>query len=156
VDVGWNRRPTVVLAAIGLALWARRDEALASRRATAAAWSAACRRRPDAFAPVRFAGGASPFAFPLVLAPSSPLALADVVRAFEDAGVETRPVVAGNLARQPAMRRVPHRVAGPLAGADAIHDRGLYVGIHPGLSPDDVRHVAGVIESVGAGAGARR
>jgi hypothetical protein len=37
--------------------------------------------------------------------------------------------VAGNLARQPAMRTVQHRVSGPLVGADALHERAMYVGM---------------------------
>ena len=48
---------------------------------------------------------------------------------LESRGVDTRPISGSNLARQPAFCQVPGaRVDGPLPVADAVHDRGLFVG----------------------------
>ena len=44
-------------------------------------------------------------------------------------GVQTRAISGSNLARQPAVAHLPRlRVEGPLPVADAVHDRGLFVG----------------------------
>lgn len=68
---------------------------------------------------------------------------------LEASGVETRPVICGNLARQPAMAHVPHRVSGDLAGADTVMDQGLYWGTHPHMTEDEVGYVAArVIEAL--------
>ena len=130
VRAGYNLRPTEVAGAIGLVQLARAAEFVAHRKRTAALWSEARAALPKLFSPMRIDDGSSHFALPLVLAPGAPARSA--LFAFFDAhGVETRPMVAGNLARQPAMARVKHRIAGPLTGADILHERGGYIGIHP-------------------------
>ena len=48
---------------------------------------------------------------------------------LEHAGVETRSLVAGNLARHPAARRLGIR-SEHLPGADRLHFDGMYVGLH--------------------------
>jgi len=49
-------------------------------------------------------------------------------------GVGNRPIMGGNLTRQPAYKDVDYEVIGSLAGADEIHERGLWVGVFPGIT----------------------
>ena len=60
---------------------------------------------------------------------------------LETHDIEVRPVICGNMARQPALRHFPHRVVGTLAGADRVMDCGLYWGVHPLITDDEVAHV---------------
>ncbi len=138
VDSGYNLRGTDVQAAIGLVQLDRRLQFLARRREVAALWSAARDRHSDVFVPMRFAKNASHFAFPLVIQPHLAARREDLAKFLEAASVENRPLVAGNLARQPALRHVPHRIAGPLDGANVLHERAMYVGIHPNLAQADI------------------
>ncbi len=138
VDSGYNLRGTDVQAAIGLVQLQRRHDFLARRRQAASQYMAARDRHPDVFLPMRFAPGASHFALPLVLQPDLGVTRADLGAFLESHGVENRPLVAGNLARQPALQHVPHRIAGPLTGADTLHERAMYVGIHPNVTDADV------------------
>ncbi|MCP1615386.1 CDP-6-deoxy-D-xylo-4-hexulose-3-dehydrase [Azospirillum lipoferum] len=71
------------------------------------------------------------FCIPLLVAADAPFTRDDLVRYLENKGVETRPVVTGNIARQPAAKLFPDLATGALPGADAIHDRGLYIGLSP-------------------------
>jgi CDP-6-deoxy-D-xylo-4-hexulose-3-dehydrase len=64
---------------------------------------------------------------------------------LEDNHIETRPIICGNMARQPAMKRFPHRIVGTLDGADIIMDRGLYWGVHPNFSESHVEYLAKVL-----------
>jgi CDP-6-deoxy-D-xylo-4-hexulose-3-dehydrase len=57
-------------------------------------------------------------------------------------------VVTGNLARQPVLRHMPHRIAGKLVNADFIHDRGLMIGIHPNTTDAQVAHVIAVVQKL--------
>ena len=66
---------------------------------------------------------------------------------LEAAGIETRPVICGNLARQPALAHHAYRVSGELAGADRVMDCGLYWGTHPFMSEDDVRYIVATVRS---------
>lgn len=71
------------------------------------------------------------FALPFVINAESGLKRSDITRALEEAGVETRPVVAGNLARQPMTKLFPQLATGELPGAELIHENGFYIGLHP-------------------------
>jgi CDP-6-deoxy-D-xylo-4-hexulose-3-dehydrase len=65
---------------------------------------------------------------------------------LEAAGVETRPVICGNLTRQPALARHAYRIDGELTGADRVMDCGLYWGTHPFMTEDDVRYIVATVE----------
>ena len=71
------------------------------------------------------------FALPFLVDPKSKMSRSDVARALEEAGVETRPIVAGNLARQPMTKLFPQLVTGDLPGAEQVHKQGFYIGLHP-------------------------
>ena len=129
VDAGYNLRPTELQAAIGMVQMDRRAGFLDVRRRLGAEWATARDAHPALFEPTMFAPGASHFAFPIVLREDARASRADLMAFMEAWGIETRPLVAGNLARQPGMQRVAHRVAGPLTGADALHVRAMYVGM---------------------------
>lgn len=146
VDSGYNLRGTDVQAAIGLVQLRRRLEFLQRRREVGALWGAARDRHPDVFVPMSFAKGASHFAFPLVIRPELALRRQELAQYLEGNSVENRPLVAGNLSRQPALRHIPHRIAGPLVGADLIHERAMYVGIHPNLADSDVAVLVDAID----------
>jgi CDP-6-deoxy-D-xylo-4-hexulose-3-dehydrase len=147
LDSGYNLRGTDVQAAIGLQQLLRRAQFLERRRAVGRQWSAARDRHPDVFVPMQFGPLASHFAFPLVLQPASGIGRRKLADFLEKAGIENRPLVAGNLARQPALRHVAHRVAGPLDGANLLHDFAMYVGIHPNVSDADSQRMVEMIDA---------
>ena len=60
---------------------------------------------------------------------------------LEAHNIATRPVVAGNLAIQPAFRENPHRTVGELPQATRIGQRGLFVGNHPNLTTEHLDHI---------------
>ena len=147
VTAGFNVRPTELNAAIGLEQLKRLEGFNASRREVA--------RRLDAgLAPVAQAGHLTlirhdprvtpaPFGYTVL---SRTQAARDGLRDhLEAAGIETRPVICGNLARQPALAHYDHRVSGELAGADQVMDRGLYWGTHPDMSGDEVDYVIATV-----------
>ena len=63
-------------------------------------------------------------------------------RLLQERDVESRPIICGNMARQPALAHVPHRITGPLPGADTIMDCGLLWGAHPMMTEQEVDYVA--------------
>ena len=53
-------------------------------------------------------------------------------------GVDTRPIVSGNMALQPAVRHFNIELGmGPFTGAQRIHERGLFIGCHARELADD-------------------
>ena len=154
LTVGFNLRGTDLQAAVGLAQWAKQQGWRARRRVVASLWADAVADLPEAFVPFRFAPGANPFAFPLIVRRDGPVGRREVVERLEAGGIETRPIVAGCLTRQPALQDVPHRVSGALDGAELLHDQGLYIGIHPLMTDEDVLFVAEMIQKAAAGVAA--
>jgi CDP-6-deoxy-D-xylo-4-hexulose-3-dehydrase len=71
------------------------------------------------------------FALPLMIRGQSPHLRDDLVEFLKKRGVETRPIVAGNLARHPVRRRFPEVFDVPLPGADEVHAQGFYTGLYP-------------------------
>ena len=71
----------------------------------------------------------SAFAFPMLLSEDSPLSRAEVCTRLAQYNIDTRPISGSNLARQPAFTDLPNtRVEGDTPIADAIHERGFFVG----------------------------
>ena len=63
-----------------------------------------------------------------------------------DKGIETRPVICGNMTRQPVLAHYRHRVPATLVGADRVMDCGLYWGTHPFMEANDVDYVVGTVQ----------
>lgn len=63
-----------------------------------------------------------------------------------DRGIESRPIIAGNIARQPGARGVVE-VFGDLPAADAICGHAFSIGCHPSITPDDVDYVYDVFRN---------
>ncbi|MDH3582353.1 MAG: DegT/DnrJ/EryC1/StrS family aminotransferase, partial [Hyphomicrobiales bacterium] len=63
-----------------------------------------------------------------------------------DRGIETRPVICGNMTRQPVLAHYKHRVSGTLAGADRVMDCGLYWGTHPFMEAADIDYVIDAVQ----------
>ena len=73
-----------------------------------------------------------------------------VVRAIEQAGVQTRMLFAGNLTRHPCFDELRaagagYRVVGDLTNTDAIMNRSFWVGVYPGMTDEMIDTMAKVI-----------
>jgi CDP-6-deoxy-D-xylo-4-hexulose-3-dehydrase len=69
----------------------------------------------------------------------------ELARFLDKHGVGNRPIMAGNLTRQPAYKDVKYEVIGDLTGADKIHEQGLWVGCFQGLSVEQLDHTIEVM-----------
>jgi len=86
------------------------------------------------------------FAFPIILSSECPFKKEEFLAYLEAEGVETRPVVTGNLTRQPVCQLYPELRQGNLPGSDAIHDRGFYIGVHPFKATKKLDRLAEIFE----------
>jgi CDP-6-deoxy-D-xylo-4-hexulose-3-dehydrase len=147
VTAGFNVRPTEINGAIGLVQLAKLDQFNQRRREIGAALdrSLASLKEAGRLSLVRFSQrcDAAPFGYPVLCETTE---TRNALQAhLEGRGIETRPVICGNLARQPAMRHLEHRTPAPLLGADAVMDRGLYWGTHPLMTQSDVDYITAAV-----------
>ncbi len=80
--------------------------------------------------------------FPIMLRPESGVRRADFQEHMEGHGIDTRMVWTGNVTRQPAFAKVPHRApAGGLPNADRVMEQGLILPLNHGLDDDDIEYL---------------
>jgi CDP-6-deoxy-D-xylo-4-hexulose-3-dehydrase len=131
VSAGYNTRPTEITGAMGVAQVPKLAGFVAARRRNHAAWCEAIdalglplRVFPELPGTLHAA-----FAFPMLLDADSPLDRAQVCARLEARSIATRPISGSNLIRQPAFPNVVGaRVEGKTPVADAVHERGFFVG----------------------------
>jgi CDP-6-deoxy-D-xylo-4-hexulose-3-dehydrase len=144
INTGFNVRPTEINAAFGMKQLGKLEGFNQRRVEIANFWieDLWLHAKNKAVVPMRTTPGASStwFGFP-VLCESKDLR-DRLQRHLEKSGIETRPVIAGNLARQPAFKNIKHRVVGDLLGANAVMDRGLFWGSHPLMTQQEVEYVS--------------
>ncbi len=144
VNTGFNVRPTEVNAALGLRQIRKLEVMNRRRNEIVRYW---CEELSPLFESgllrtMRLTSGtqASWFGFPVIC--RSPRDRADLKAHLRSCNIETRPIICGNMARQPAMQHVPHRVVGSLSGADEVMQRGLYWGAHPTMTQEEIAYVS--------------
>ena len=128
---GYNVRPLEMSAAVGIEQIAKLPGFIRERRANADQFLALMQQYPQ-FQVQRELGESSWFGFSLVVRPDAGFERRDVVRAFQAGGIECRPIVAGNFAKNPVMKWLNHEIAGDLTGADIIDTSGLFIGNREG------------------------
>jgi CDP-6-deoxy-D-xylo-4-hexulose-3-dehydrase len=138
--IGYNLKLTDMQAAVGVAQLKKLDGFIARRNSN---WQLLRRNLEDleeVFILPEPTPNSQPswFGFPFALRESAPFDRTSLVRYLEARGIATRPVFAGNLVRQPAYQGVKYRQIGDLSGTDFLMDHGLWIGVYPGLSPDDI------------------
>ncbi len=154
VNVGYNLRPMETQAAFGLVQLERLGEFNERRRENARALGQALRPYSDRVRLINEQeGGRSTWFGFSVIAESAEqrVALRDHLEARN---IATRPIVAGNLALQPAFKDQPHRSVGDLSVATRVGERGLFIGNHPNLTERQLEHVVTAFRDFFEGRGA--
>jgi CDP-6-deoxy-D-xylo-4-hexulose-3-dehydrase len=132
VNWGLNVRPTELQAAFGLHQLAKVPE-FADRRAAMANSFRALIEKSRFLSVPRVDPKAEPswLALPVMVNADAPFTRGDITAYLEKHGVETRPVITGNLARHPVADIFPSLRSRSFPGADQIHERGFYIGLSP-------------------------
>jgi GDP-L-fucose synthase len=157
--MGYNVRPTEIQAAIGSVQLRRLSTMLTAREslartvhgwlATSAPWLELIGGEAlEAPGHTRNARAHSWMTLPIRLRTGAPVSRDAVTTQLELAGVETRPIIAGNLARHPAVAAVEHRVAPRMNESDALLRDAFMIGCHPVLSAGSLATLEGAIASL--------
>ena len=143
VHPGYNLRPTEIQAAFGIHQLPRVDGWNAHRKQV----YAEMRRRLEVcglFDFIEPTPNSEPswFAFPVLVKGG----LRAMLSAYlEQAGIQTRPIIAGNLARHPAFRNRADIVWDALPNADRVMNDGLYWGCHPGVDDAQIEYLVNAV-----------
>lgn len=81
-------------------------------------------------------------AFPLTIRGNSPFKRIDIVSYLEKNNVQTRPIFTGNILRQPAFTKMPHKIdKGGFKNTDIIMKQGFVIGCHHGMTRDHLNRL---------------
>jgi len=86
------------------------------------------------------------FAYPIQVSETAGFTRDELQKHLEDHKIETRPILAGNLARQPVLEHVDHRLNGQLEGAQRIHETGLFIGNHHRLTDEKINYIVSTVD----------
>jgi CDP-6-deoxy-D-xylo-4-hexulose-3-dehydrase len=75
----------------------------------------------------------------------APFTRDELVKWLELNNIETRPILGGNIIRQPFMKNAKIKTT-ELTNADIIHNNSFYVGAHPGLTVEMREYMVSVFE----------
>jgi len=143
---GYNLRPTEMQAAAGRVQLVKLPAMVAARQANARRVHAYLNDAPWV-KPQRPVGNWSPLALGMIVDAGAPVGRAGLVEAFEARGIDTRPVLAGNIVRSEMAAHLDLS-ADPLPGADAVHRRGLAIGnLGDDLSYDQIGAFSGALRA---------
>ena len=135
-DLGFNLRPTEITGFLGLCQLKSLEEGLKKREENHIRLEKELLKNPD-FIPLdrSHVKTFSPFAFVVVC--KTPELRRKYLKRFMDAGIEVRPVIAGNMQCQPFYKKYAHKML-DLPGADLLHHNGFYCGNYPELTDEDL------------------
>lgn len=148
IHAGYNLRPTEVQAAMGRVQLPKLGRFVAARYLAANMLKERLLPYQDTILPQMETenGKSSWFGFPINVRWDAPFTASDLRKHFEFRGIETRAMICGNIARQPAMQHFPHRVHGTLKNADHIMKNAFSIGCHQNMGPDDCKYIGDVLD----------
>lgn len=144
---GFNVRPLEIEAATGIEQLKKLDPFLEQRRTNAELFKSRIKAETS-FLTQQEIGKASWFGFAIILPEEIKGKRDAFTHALRAAEIEVRPIVAGNFARQKALKFLDYSISGELKNADYIHDNGFFVGNHSIEMEESINLLIDVLKSV--------
>jgi CDP-6-deoxy-D-xylo-4-hexulose-3-dehydrase len=144
INSGFNLRPTEIQGAFGIHQMKKLERFIEIRRDNAKFWN----RRLSEFSDYIMLASEKPgtrhvwFGYPITVKPSAPFKKEEMVKFLEQCKIETRPIMAGNMEEQPAMKYISHRVCGDLKNSKLIMRNSFFFGNHQGIGDDERNYIA--------------
>jgi CDP-6-deoxy-D-xylo-4-hexulose-3-dehydrase len=126
---GYNLRPLEMSGALGLAQLRKLPMIVRERRNNAERFLQIMKQFPY-LRTQKEIGESSWFGFSMIIEPDANVSREHLISALTAAKVDTRPIVAGNFAKNEVLKWFDYTVAGDLTNAERIDDAGFFIGNH--------------------------
>ncbi|MCJ7646712.1 aminotransferase class I/II-fold pyridoxal phosphate-dependent enzyme [bacterium] len=139
VNIGYNLRPTEIQGAFGIHQLGKLDNIIEIRRENAKFWTENLSEYEDHLLLHREREGTRHvwFAYPITIRPDAPFTRKELVEFLESKGVETRPIMSGNIDEQPAMGIFGYRKVGELKNSRLIMRNSFLIGNHQRIGNEE-------------------
>ncbi len=144
---GFNLRPIEMEGAIGREQLKKMDQIIKVRRENAVYFA----EKLSGWRGIRIQKEiekSSWFGFAIVLEEEYKGKRDSVVKKLEAAGIEVRPVVAGNFTKNPVIRYMDYSIAGVLENADEVHENGFFIGNHGTRNLDKIDYFLSCFQKI--------
>jgi len=143
-QIGYNLKPIEPQAAMGVEQLKRISSFVKARRKNFDRIYDHAKNWEDFFILPKATNNSSPswFAFLLTIKDNAGFNRFDITTYLEKKMIQTRPLFAGNILKQPAYRNIRHRVVGELTNSDKIMHDSFFVGVYPGLNDESIDYIA--------------
>lgn len=147
VTTGYNFRPTEIQGAFGIHQLGRLEEFISIRRKNADYWSKQLQDYGDIFIVHKEKPNTRHvwYGYPVTIRPNDKFTRRDLIQFLESRNIETRPVMAGNMAEQPSMEHVVHR-KDSLPNAEFVMRNSLFLGNHHMIREEEREYMIRCIE----------
>ena len=147
VNLGYNLRATEVQGAMGVVQLPKLDGFVDSRRKGGAFWQTELKQYGDVLAMQKETPKAhhSWFGIPVTLKGDAPFNVTELRAHLGDRNIETRPIICGNIAIQPAMKLYEHRVIGDMKYANHVLNSAFSFGNHQWIDDGALNYVAAAL-----------
>ena len=144
-EIGYNLKFTDIQAALGLAQLKRLNYFIKKRRENFNFFQEKLKKFDQYLILPEATKNSVPswFGFIITIKANAPFSRDDIVKQLDINGVDTRPIFAGNILRQPYFKnyRPKHRVSGRLDNSDLIMNNTFWIGVYPGIGNKERKHV---------------
>lgn len=139
-DLGYNLRPTEINGFLGNIQLKYVDEIVNKRRDNFMSMAKSIYERSDLYHPIKFnhIDLVSNFAVPVICKSKS---LRDELVGKCEGKIEIRPIVGGDMTRQPFFRKYIKGLFNSNSNARLVHDQGLYFGNNPELTKKEMAEI---------------
>ena len=143
INTGYNLRPTELQAAMGAHQLPKLAGLVKNRRAVVHAYQKKFEKWKNLFdfQEEEKDSYSSWFGFGFVLKAGLKFTVKDITSFLQANKIETRPIIAGNMAAHPAFKQINYRVSGTLDHSNNIMKNGFAIGCHHCLTPQTADYV---------------
>jgi CDP-6-deoxy-D-xylo-4-hexulose-3-dehydrase len=147
INVGFNVRPTEIQGAFGIHQIKKLDGFIKIRRDNAKYWTKKLKIYSDYLAIPEDKKDVKHvwFGYPITVKFGAPFTREELVNFLEAKGIETRPIMAGNIVEQPVMKSFRYRKVGDLKNSRIIMRRSFFFADHHAIGKKEREYIVNCI-----------
>lgn len=142
---GYNLRNHEICAVLGSSQLKRLDKMIDIRKRNYEKFTFLIDKYDSIFYNIKYDSSNSSFCFPFIC--RNPKIMSYLKESFAKNGIEYRPVVSGNLLRQPFLKEYSIEGQGPHT-VDIVHNQGVYIGNNHFVTKDDMKFLDDVVGEI--------
>ena len=149
VNLGYNLRPTELQAAFGEVQLPKLTDFVNTRRDVAQYYKNSLEKYSDFFLFQQETPNSqhSWFGFSIIVKENAPFSVKDITKFLQKNGIETRPIIAGNLTRHPALDHYAYKSYKTLHNSDYVMNNGFAIGNHQSIGVEARKYVSNMFDA---------